>query len=622
MFRNRFITLVLLILALVACQTAEEPAPPTAAPLPTTALTETATAEPAPTDAPTAEPTLPPTTEPTAEPTATPVEEEEAEEEATAVPTPEPPSVIYEGIQFEQGGLATAVLPTLVPEQITGNDGPFWDTYPAYYQFDFEGYPLEETFHTPRLTIYPAPAYAGLNLAAREQIEALTTLLADPATGLAQDNLPFVPLFNAAQVFHSQAEIVEFSNGRGVRYLTAYAQSIFPLSNQELFYTFQGLTDDGAYYISAIFPISSAILPNTPPNLTTEEWEELGENYMEYLAETTAALDALTADEFLPTLSSLDQLVQSLEAIPPQVELSVNNRFVVESPVTHGQYLAGETMQASGIAAPNSGEIGLILFAGPQFIIETSAAVDDTGAWSTALELPANFVGPGQLRVQAGDYVEFYPFHIYPELGDPEDSSLPRVIVHRPYTGELFVAGITNFISGEVSNPVDDTVTIVVYEGECGQTIASQSFTVTGGEWTGQLILPRDSAGPACVGAYTGTYAGTGESYMWLVETEIVTADDPTAPRIQIGNQYGSFPKGQIFTLFGSAINAPDNTVQLLIAREDGTEIVNTTAVVDTFGYWSAEILLPADTPPFILITASFTDDDQLYQSQTGFTVE
>lgn len=621
MFRNRFITLVLLILALVACQTAEEPAPPTAAPLPTTALTETATAEPAPTDAPTAEPTLPPTAEPTAEPTATPVEEEAAEEEATAVPTPEPPSVIYEGIQFEQGGLATAVLPTLVPEQITGNDGPFWDTYPAYYQFDFEGYPLEETFHTPRLTIYPAPAYAGLNLAAREKIEALTTLLADPATGLAQDTLPFIPLFNAAQVFHSQAEIVEFGNGRGVRYLTAYAQSIFPLSNQELFYTFQGLTDDGAYYISAIFPISSAILPNTPPNLTTEEWEELGENYMEYLEETTAVLDALTADEFLPTLSSLDQLIQSLEVAPPLTAVPAN-QLAINFPVQQGQYLAGETVPASGMANPTAGTVTLTLFAGPHQVAELEAAVDSSGAWSTNLTLPTHIIGPGRLVAQVGSESVSHSFSIYEATADETDTaSQPRIVLYRPFAGEVFVEGLTNFVSGEVRNPVNNTITIGVLNEDCTTFIARQSFTITGGEWSGQLILPLDTAGSACVTAYTGEH-GDSTGYEWLVETTIVTADDPTAPRIQIGNQYGSLAKGQSFTLFGSAVNTPDNTVQLLVAREDGTEIVNTTAVVDTFGYWSAEILLPADTPPFILITASFTDDDQLYQSQTGFTVE
>lgn len=611
MFRNRLMTLVLLILALVACQTAEEPATPTAEPAPTT-LVETPTAEPAPTDAPTAEPTIAPTTEPTATP---------LQEEATAVPTPEPPSVIYEGIQFEQGGLATAVLPSLVPEQIMADGGPYWGTHPSYYQFDFEGYPLEETFHTPRLTIYPAPTYAGLNLAARDEIEALTALLADPATGLAQDKLPFIPLFNASQVFHSQAEMVEFANGRGVRYLTAYAQSIFPLTNQELFYTFQGLTDDGAYYVSTIFPISSAILPNTPPNLTTEEWEALGENYMEYMAETTAALDALTADEFLPTLSSLDQLVQSLEVNPPVVATPAN-QLAINFPVRQGQHLAGETVTASGVANPTVGNVTLTLFAGPHQIIQLEAAVASTGAWSTSLTLPTHIIGPGRLVAQAGSESISHPFSIYePTSGQPPTSSQPRVVLYRPFVGELLVEGLTNFISGEVRNPINNTVTIGVLNKDCTTFIARQSFTVTGGEWSGQLILPPDVAGPACVTAYTGAH-GDGAGYEWLVETTIVAADHPTAPRLQIGNPYGTVNKGQSFTLFGTAVNAPDNTVQLLVTRDDGTEILSATAVADTFGYWSAEILLPTDTPPFILVTASFTAGDQLYQSQTGFAVQ
>jgi hypothetical protein len=61
-----------------------------------------------------------------------------------------------------------------------------------------------------------------------------------------------VPFFNAAQVFASNIKVISFQNGKGVRFLTEYAQHAASANNHNLFYYFQGLTGDGAYYIIAI----------------------------------------------------------------------------------------------------------------------------------------------------------------------------------------------------------------------------------------------------------------------------------------------------------------------------------------------------------------------------------
>ena len=83
----------------------------------------------------------------------------------------------------------------------------------------------------------------------------MNNILGAPGAPIAVAQLPTVPFFNAQQAFASNIQILSFQNGRGVRFLTEYAQYPVSANNQDLFYHFQGLTSDGAYYIIAILPI-------------------------------------------------------------------------------------------------------------------------------------------------------------------------------------------------------------------------------------------------------------------------------------------------------------------------------------------------------------------------------
>lgn len=95
------------------------------------------------------------------------------------------------------------------------------------------------------------------------------------------------------------------------------------MTNQHLIYTFQGLTDDGQYYVAAFFPVKTAVLPDT---VQVDDWEALSLNYSTYVAETKAMLNDLT-----PDLTLLDAIVTSLQ-VRPDVEL----RWT-ESAVTRGE---------------------------------------------------------------------------------------------------------------------------------------------------------------------------------------------------------------------------------------------------------------------------------------------
>ncbi len=123
-------------------------------------------------------------------------------------------------------------------------------------------------------------------------------------------NLPFLPMWNAAQMFSANVEYIDFQNGSGLRYLTMFGQAIYPIDNMNLFYTFQGITDDGRYYISAILPVIHGGLPNDGASLL-DDYEGFIENWDNYLAETLTFLEEQPPQSFLPNLEDLDAMMSS-----------------------------------------------------------------------------------------------------------------------------------------------------------------------------------------------------------------------------------------------------------------------------------------------------------------------
>lgn len=296
-------------LSLAACR--EEPTPATITPMPTTAAvlpTETAVS---------LMPT--PTLQPIIEATAT----------ATAIATPEPevvePDVTFRGVSFSYRDVlpeTTAETVTAVPRTPGAGIG---GGHPEHIRFTF-GEPAPDDFfspYTPQILVYPVANYEGLFQDAAFRVAALRQLLVERPTAVTGE-LPLLPFINAAEVFHSQVEYVDFQNGSGVRFVTAYAQGVDPLTNQSIFYTFQGLTDDGRLYVSAFFPVSTAALPDNVDDFDFSQIEST-ESWLAYLTETTEALGNLNVAEFIPDLTQLDGVIESLLAttddFPPPVQV-------------------------------------------------------------------------------------------------------------------------------------------------------------------------------------------------------------------------------------------------------------------------------------------------------------
>ena len=166
------------------------------------------------------------------------------------------------------------------------------------------------------ILLTPAQAYAELVPPAFESIRRVNNILYSPDAPIRADQLPAVPFFNAQPVFAANIQTLSFQNGAGVRFLTEYSQYNAPVNNHELFYHFQGMTRDGAYYILAILPITAPVLAETsdaaaalpPGGIAYPNADWLG-----YYTAVTNLLNSIPLDAFTPSINQLDLLIQSMQ---------------------------------------------------------------------------------------------------------------------------------------------------------------------------------------------------------------------------------------------------------------------------------------------------------------------
>ena len=186
--------------------------------------------------------------------------------------------------------------------------------YPAHTELTIQTSPLAHTQFPPQVRIYPVNRFSELlpDVLPR-RVSDLERLISSGTWSSGE--LPFLPPLPMRQSFFSHETVISFNGGQGVRFITDYNESSHPISNRTIFYTFQGLTDDGMYWVAVTLPISSRILPEDvdfpppPEGYTVESWFQ---NYSSYASEVKDALDAQAPGSFSPTINILDSLVNSI----------------------------------------------------------------------------------------------------------------------------------------------------------------------------------------------------------------------------------------------------------------------------------------------------------------------
>ena len=79
-------------------------------------------------------------------------------------------------------------------------------------------------------------------------------------------------------------------------------------------YIEQGLTDDSEYLVSYFYsPVSTAELPNSIDEVSEGEFNQVNSDWATYRQETEDLLNSLSASDWDPELTTLDELIGSLQ---------------------------------------------------------------------------------------------------------------------------------------------------------------------------------------------------------------------------------------------------------------------------------------------------------------------
>lgn len=204
-----------------------------------------------------------------------------------------------------------------VPES-TSPDMPtyFVFIYPAHTELTIQNYPLTQTQFTPQIRVYPVQRFSELLPdIIPAQVSELQSFI---SSGVWKEKeRPFLPAIFEKQSFVIHEKGITFDGGKGVRYITQYTEGPNPITNRNIIYTFQGLTDDESYWVAVTLPISSPILPNeygTLPEGYTQE--QLMLDYDTYITDVKTALEQQTLNAFCPSIESLDSLAESITIQP------------------------------------------------------------------------------------------------------------------------------------------------------------------------------------------------------------------------------------------------------------------------------------------------------------------
>lgn len=229
---------------------------------------------------------------------------------AATQPAPDTPVYYFENIRLNLDPTLFAFASgQVIAKQPSGPDTPFWMVHPEVIRVTLAGYPVTHSVFSPEIAVYAVEETRALSEPGAQAVDGLRQFLAERPVDIEQ--IPALPLRNALQAMHAKTAFLNFQNGSGARFLAFYSQGMVTVSNAEIFYTYQGLTDDGRYYVSVVMPVNHPDLPAEGKTPTLSEYEMLFKDG-KYYADTAAALEAQPDSSFTPELAKLDALVESI----------------------------------------------------------------------------------------------------------------------------------------------------------------------------------------------------------------------------------------------------------------------------------------------------------------------
>lgn len=181
-------------------------------------------------------------------------------------------------------------------------DGMMWlngEPQRVRCSFDSDRLDFKVSYGQRQIVVYPLGEYRNL-FKKPEQLKEfdkrVNLLKAALRTGKTDaKEIAVLPSMDACQLFRAQVSFVNFKSGRGVRFLTTYATDVSATTGNDVFYTFQGLTQDQKYWVSVFYPLKI-------PDLRSEIDP----------VRSKKQLDGMASNKCKPDLNKLDAMVQSI----------------------------------------------------------------------------------------------------------------------------------------------------------------------------------------------------------------------------------------------------------------------------------------------------------------------
>ncbi len=328
-------------------------------------------------------------------------------------PAPSGPTASFGGVSFSlDPAIAAAANGAAMPDSSDPTAPPEFDKGPARIAFSFDSY-TGSTATIPALVyVYNAADLAGKP--EEPMANSLATLLQERPDLAGQQQLPFLPTVNAGQGLHAREAYRDFASGSGIEYIAMYAQGPSPITSDQLWYVFQGVTSDGQSYVSAVFPLSTDLFPaEIPADFNYDEWFA---GYDQYIADSRKALADAPVDRFTPAIDKLGALVQSITVTPGQADATAPT--APEAPATPAEPATASfsgTYTATLPAADTPGR-AMILTLNPDGSATMSTdylngqpAIVETGTWQVNDDgtVTTSFTQVGENMLATPDVITF-----------------------------------------------------------------------------------------------------------------------------------------------------------------------------------------------------------------------
>jgi hypothetical protein len=208
--------------------------------------------------------------------------------------------------------LASALVASTKPE-INDQMGAPWEVAPEHTEISLSGYPLSGTQLTSMIYVYPIERYTEM------QPDTFPGVISDLKqfidTGNA-DVMPYVPFVNAGALIKARVNVYQNDQIQGGSIVTQFAQSWYPINNQMMFYTFQGMTKDGKYYINITMPITQQSMQANGDDIPGGDFEAFGNNYEQYLDTIRPVLNDAAPESFTPNIDLMQKIVEGITYTP------------------------------------------------------------------------------------------------------------------------------------------------------------------------------------------------------------------------------------------------------------------------------------------------------------------